>query len=305
MNSLVRLSGITRTLSRLRSMCAVAMLLGFIGSVLCNSSSAAPPTGVPDAAQPVEDFNVPSVKAWQFENILYLAIDGVSDEKTSSADGLKIPRLANVVKRIERLGHAEQQFQVHPEPTEWRIKPALSADMLPAVLILTLDSPSQVFRPDLIATANAEDVISLPAKLAITHGQTLRFEPQPHKNTVGYWSNEKDTAEWKLNIDKAGAYEVDILQGCGAGHGGSDVEVKIQDQTVAFQVQETGHFQNFIWRTLGTVTLKPAECESLQVVPKKKVAGAVMDVRAIRLVPVGASRSFEAELADPKSFPKP
>jgi hypothetical protein len=285
-------------------MCIAAILLAHVSPVLCDSSQAAPPTGVPGAARPVEDFNVPSVSAWQFENFLYLAVDGATDQKTSDADGLKIPRLANVVKRIERQGNADQQFQVHPEPTAWHIKPALSADMLPAVLILTLDSPSQVFRPDLIATASSEDIISLPAKLAITHGQTLRFEPQPHKNTVGYWSNEKDTAEWKLQIDKAGAYEVDILQGCGKGHGGSDVVVGIQDQTLGFKVQETGHFQNFIWRTLGTVTLKPSECESLQLIPKKKVAGAVMDVRAIRLVPVGVSRSFDAELADSKALPK-
>jgi hypothetical protein len=82
------------------------------------------------------------------------------------------------------------------------------------------------------------------------------------------------------------------------------VQLQIENQTLSFDVQETGHFQNFIWRTIGTVQLTKADTTQLAIVPQKKPGGAVMDVRAVRLVPAGAKRSFDSELADPNALPK-
>ncbi len=80
--------------------------------------------------------------------------------------------------------------------------------------------------------------------------------------------------------------------------------LRIGEQTLRWNVQETGHFQNFIWLTPGEVTLRESSSLTIELIPLNKAAGAVMDVRAIRLVPKGAERDKTPELAAPESLPK-
>lgn len=124
--------------------------------------------------------------------------------------------------------------------------------------------------------------IRLHAKDARIHGQTLRYEPQPNKNVLGYWTNASDWAEWEFTAPAAGTYEVDIQQGCGTGSGGALVDVKIDTQSLTFTVQETGHFQKMILRTLGNVQLAPGR-HTLSVQPQSKPGAAVMDLRRVVL----------------------
>ena len=74
-------------------------------------------------------------------------------------------------------------------------------------------------------------------------------------------------------------------------NGGSDVAVAIGDQTLSFVVEDTGHFQNFKAREIGTVTLDKPGRYTLTVKPKKKAAAAVMDLRSVTLKPVAKGKS--------------
>ena len=126
--------------------------------------------------------------------------------------------------------------------------------------------------------------VRLHAKDARVHGQTLRYEPQPNKNVLGYWTNADDWADWEFEVATAGVYEVEIQQGCGKGSGGAEVAVDIDGQTLKFTVQDTGHFQNMILRTIGQVELATGK-HSLAVKPKTKPGAAVMDLRRVVLRP--------------------
>ncbi len=128
--------------------------------------------------------------------------------------------------------------------------------------------------------------ITLHASDATIQGVKLQYETLPHKNTVGYWVNESDWAYWEFTARRPGTYAVEILQGCGKGHGGSEVHLELGSEQLAFKVEETGHFQNFVPRYVGQMTLKRPDQYRLAIKPVKKVAGAVMDLRRIRLVPV-------------------
>ncbi len=130
----------------------------------------------------------------------------------------------------------------------------------------------------------AKGDVRLFAKDARVHGKTLRYEPQPHKNVLGYWTNAADWAEWEFEVPAAGQYEVEVQQGCGDGSGGAEVAVEVAGQTLQFTVQETGHFQHMIQRTIGTVHL-PAGKATLAVKPKTKPGVAVMDLRRIVVRP--------------------
>jgi arylsulfatase A-like enzyme len=126
--------------------------------------------------------------------------------------------------------------------------------------------------------------LRLQAKDARVHGHTLRYESQPYKNVLGYWTNSEDWADWNFEIKTAGIYEVEIQQGCGKGSGGAEVAVEIDNHALSFIVQDTGHFQNMIQRLIGQVQLADGK-HSLAVKPRTKPGAAVMDLRRVVLRP--------------------
>jgi arylsulfatase A-like enzyme len=126
--------------------------------------------------------------------------------------------------------------------------------------------------------------IRLHARDARVHGEKLRYEPQPNKNVLGYWTNTGDWAEWEFEVMAPGRYEVEIQQGCGQGSGGAEVAVTVRGETFSFTVQETGHFQQMILRTIGEVDLTAGK-HTLAVKPQTKPGTAVMDLRRVVLRP--------------------
>ena len=121
-----------------------------------------------------------------------------------------------------------------------------------------------------------------PAEAQI-HGTKLQYEAQPMKRTLGFWVNVGDWVSWDFKVGKAGKYEVEVLQGCAGG--GSEVAVEVGGQSCRFTVENTGHFQQFILRTIGVVELAEGEA-TLAVKPQTKKGGAVMDLRQVTLRPV-------------------
>ena len=138
------------------------------------------------------------------------------------------------------------------------------------------------------STTPAKGDVRLQAKDARTHGKNLRYEAAPNKNTLGYWTNEKDWADWEFDVAKGGKYEVEIQQGCGKGSGGANVVVEVDGQSLPLTVQDTGHFQSMIRRVIGQVELTPGK-HQLSVKPQTKPGVAVMDLRQVVFRPVAKS----------------
>src|SRR3954471_14623007 len=93
---------------------------------------------------------------------------------------------------------------------------------------------------------DSDGTILLHAKDVTIHGTTVRYEPQPNKNTIGYWTKKDDWVSWDFVVEKPGKFDLIPLQGCGKGSGGAEVEFGIDEQKVKMTVQDTGHFQNFV-----------------------------------------------------------
>lgn len=141
--------------------------------------------------------------------------------------------------------------------------------------------------PSPASITQAEDgTVLLHARDVTIHGTTVRYEPQPHKNTIGFWTKQEDWVSWTFAVAKPGTFTVEILQGCGKGSGGAEVVVTIGDQAVPFTVEDTGHFQNFVKRGIGKVTISEPGLVTLTVKPKSKPGVAVMDLRQVLLTPV-------------------
>ncbi|NND98272.1 MAG: hypothetical protein HKN47_13180 [Pirellulaceae bacterium] len=127
--------------------------------------------------------------------------------------------------------------------------------------------------------------IEMDSSQAIVNGVKLRFEPEPHKRCIGYWANPRDTVSWDFDVKAPGTFQVQLTQGCGQGHGGSEVEVIVGEQRLTFTVEDTGGFQNWRQRDLGTVSIQAVGTHRLTVQPRTKPGVAVMDIRRIRLIP--------------------
>lgn len=125
--------------------------------------------------------------------------------------------------------------------------------------------------------------VILHAKNAKVHGTKLRYEDQPHKDTLGFWVQKDDWAEWTFALPNAGKFDVEVLQACGNGSGGAEVEFAINKQSLTLKVEETGNFQRFVPRTIGTMTFQTAGAYTLTVRAKTKPGGAVMDLRRVVL----------------------
>lgn len=128
--------------------------------------------------------------------------------------------------------------------------------------------------------------IVMPASKARVRGVQLRYEPQPHKNTLGYWVREDDYAEWEFTVDSPGEFEVKALVGCGTGQGGSRAGFSFDaEPPIVLEVPDTGGFQEFREMRLGTIELVRSGRHVLKVKPISKAKQAVMDLREVRLVP--------------------
>jgi len=214
----------------------------------------------------------------QGHTLYFYVLDLPADRRIS------FPRLHNSLRTI-RLGGHVQPLGLKPNVASWDITlPKSASRMLVPVLKLDLDGSPRVAatRPPTVKPG-ASGTIILHARDAITHGGMLRFEPQPHKNTVGYWTQEDDWAEWLFQVPKATDYHVELRYGCGQGQGGSQIELRIGRQTIPFEVAATGGFQ--AWRNvqLGRIRLPASAALRLTIRTKRKAHNAVMDVRQVTL----------------------
>lgn len=166
----------------------------------------------------------------------------------------------------------EQVERLAAKLAEWR-----------AEIEAQMPAPNPGYTPN---PPDKQGVIVLPARTADVHGVMLRYEPLPHKQTLGFWVKPDDWAEWEFGVPAAGEYHVEALVGCGKGSGGSNVQFTAAGQTLDFVVTETGGFQEFQPMAIGTLTFAAPGRFRLEVRAVSKPGPAVMDLREVKLAPV-------------------
>lgn len=208
---------------------------------------------------------------------------------------IQIPRLAAPLRSYGWLGGEQGTIELKPEPTYWIIDWKQRPPQANTIALHFGDRPRMLSEVGLIQS-QADGSYYLAAHFAHTSGEKVRYEPQSYKNTVGYWTGKQDAASWRFEVEQAGSFNVAILQGCGSGQGGSIASISLHHDGSAearsrleFEVEETGHFQNFHWRHLGQIELDAA-VYTLTVKPEMIANKALMDVRAVHLIRLPESR---------------
>lgn len=245
---------------------------------------------VPDQAQPLQHPAIAGASVARMDHQLYVMPAAASEQKTAT-----LPRMAASLKSVQWLGHSQATApSLTPEPDHW----VLRWDERPAgaaAIVLSFDQYPQLLSELQPIQPVGDGSIWLPACQARTAGEKVRYEPQSFKNTVGYWTGKQDTASWTFQLDQPGSFNVAILQGCGKDQGGSAAQLQVSSESTAtvslqFEVLETGHFQNFQWRHLGTLSLDQAGVYTLQLAPRTIKKAALMDVRMIQLARLPAPK---------------
>lgn len=196
---------------------------------------------------------------------------------------LLIPRLHNSIKSAKLFG-ATKELKVQPNVADWEISIGeRDKNALVSVVELELNEPATLGQKAPPVVQQTGDVLNLHARYAVAHGEKLRFEPQAHKNTIGYWVNEKDWAQWRFKTARSGKYEIELRYGCGKNQGGSEIEISVGDAKLPFKVEATGGFQ--AWRTvkIGTVELEAGTQYNVTAKALMKAKAAVMDIQQITL----------------------
>ena len=131
-----------------------------------------------------------------------------------------LPRIFASLRGGKAVGvESSTELVVQPETDHWVIR--WDSTLVTARNIeLLFDTPPQLESETDPIGQLGDGRLNLHAYQAKTTGEKLRFEPQAHKNTVGYWVNAKDFATWSIQVERPGKFNVGILQGCGAGQGG-------------------------------------------------------------------------------------
>jgi hypothetical protein len=138
-----------------------------------------------------------------------------------------------------------------------------------------------------VPAIGSDGTITLPASSATTWSETMRYEPKPEKNCLGFWTEVDDFAEWEFQVAKPGRYQVTVTYGCGGGNHGSEVELKHNGQSLKWTTQDTGGFQKWQDLALGEIEFKTTGPQRLVIDPVNKVKNAVLDVQKVVLTPAG------------------
>jgi putative membrane-bound dehydrogenase-like protein len=174
-----------------------------------------------------------------------------------------------------------------PEGLEKDLKPQDLAD-----LIAFVRSASPALRPKVfegnhpeVVHASADGSLRLLAANAEIYGSTLVLEKQ--YGNLGYWSSVDDQAAWAVEVPRAGRYAVWFDYACDGGAAGNAYELRAGDSHLTGRVAGTGSWDVYKQVRVGAVTLAAGR---QQVVLRGvgKIKGALIDLKGIRMVPVGS-----------------
>ena len=146
-----------------------------------------------------------------------------------------------------------------------------------------------------------ENKFTLPVQDASLSGKITYSSIHPNQSHTENWIQESDSIFWKLNINTAGTYKVELQYGCPAGMTGSRFQLNNSFGSVAFNIDDP--FESVIlpdrdyvkrsesvertwkWMDIGIIKLNSgSEIITIKLIEKKKdEAGLIKAVRFTRL----------------------
>ena len=132
----------------------------------------------------------------------------------------------------------------------------------------------------------------LSAQSAEIYGSAIAFEEQ-YKN-IGMWQGKDDYVVWNVDLPKDGSFDVWIDWACEASSAGNSFVLECGDQQISGIAESTITWANYLQKKLGTIRL-PSGLQRFTMRPASEdLKGALLDLRAVYLVPEGQSLRLNA-----------
>jgi len=223
------------------------------------------------------------------DNTLYAFVMGWPTEKRITIRSLaKLPGVIGTISRVRLLGFRGEVTWTHDTDGLTIQVP----DMKPcdyAVAFKISGQDLRGFKPEqAVPTVAAVVQIDNSGRYVLTpdsvelHG-SLREETRDGRLNIGFWDDGKDWASWKLNVKQPGKFKVTAL--CATIHTGSALTVEAAGWKLAADVPQTGAWDKFQDVDLGTLEIKQAGEQVVNVRPGDPQAWKAINLRQITLLP--------------------
>ncbi len=197
---------------------------------------------------------------------------------------LQVPGLMNEVKRAYLLANPAKPLSCSAFSQGLAISlPATAPDANDSVVVLELIGHAAIVDSPLSQQPDGGLVLS--AEDAEITGEHARYESDDAKRCIGYWTSDKDAVSWSFAIRRPGKFQVEAEFACDGPSAGSEAKVEVAGTSLPWAVTGSGGWDKFETRDLGTVDLVKGT-QTLRVAPAKLAKDALVNLRAIRLVPV-------------------
>lgn len=199
------------------------------------------------------------------------------------AGSLRLRGLRNRVKTARLLAKPDVVLPVSRAGDDVIISlPASPPDPMASVIKLEIDGEPDV---DNAIRPREDGSIHLHASEADIHGSHPRYEHGGGKDNIGYWTDREDWVSWEFTGVRAGAYAVRLTYACAPDTAGATFTVEVDGKRLTGTVGATKSWTDFITEPLGRVRLPGGEALTLSVKPDSMVGYAVMNLKAVTLIP--------------------
>lgn len=192
-------------------------------------------------------------------------------------DWILLPGLTSKVAGVKTLaGGRRLRYRSTADGVEIASQDA-SQDPIATVVEVDLRSDPRIV-PILIRQVPGR-TLDLTAADADVHGKAARLQG----DNIGYWTDVHDTVSWSFE-SLPGEATVELEYACEPGAAGGNFAVDVGGRTFAGKVKSTGSWNSFRRVVLGKIQLSGGKT-SIEVRPVSMPSYALMNLRAVRLVP--------------------
>jgi alpha-L-fucosidase len=137
-----------------------------------------------------------------------------------------------------------------------------------------------------IIPQDSSGVIALPAKMAVIHGATPRYEYGAGKDDIGFWSNPDDYISWEFEVKTPGLYDLNISYSCDPSAAGSFYQVEAAGQSFTGKSKSTGSWSFFHSEYLRQIAFDNSGKYELTIKPVTPPQWKVIGLHSVTLTPI-------------------
>lgn len=199
------------------------------------------------------------------------------------ADGALVVPMRSGARKAYLLGAPNQPLAVTPSAQGLTVKvPATAPDPVSTVIVLEGVGKVDALPPEPFAAA-ADGSFTLECDMADLFGKGIRVEGNTRLNLTN-WNNLDAHAQWDVQIDRPGRYEVTALCFVPDTQAGSEYALAAGDSQLTGRTEAVG--PDYKWITLGELRIEKTGPTTLVLKPTKLAKTEFMRLRTLKVTPV-------------------